>query len=170
MQELQKSLWLFCSISVSPPEPQWSTEVGFRDQLKLFSARPPIAAHANFLLNTWMLMIKGAKGWHQCSRLSIYNSWFPLASYVIVFRKRNVKRKLLNTNNSSKLLHLLPEKWNIVWNFFHWNIIYKRSWNSERETAYYPFQNVFLEGCHWNYFCKTIMPFQNTMKYALKVI
>ena len=62
MPELEKSLWLFWSISVSSPGPHWGTEVGIRDHLKLFSARPPIDAHANFLPNTCMLMIKGTKG------------------------------------------------------------------------------------------------------------
>ena len=41
VQELEKSLQLFCSVSVNSPGPHWSvSEVGFGDQFEAFSARP----------------------------------------------------------------------------------------------------------------------------------
>ena len=43
--ELEKSLWLFCSTSVSSPGLHWSmSDLGFRDQLLSSSACP--VAHA----------------------------------------------------------------------------------------------------------------------------
>ena len=41
VQELEKSLQLFCSVSVNSPGPHWYvSEVGFGDQFEAFSARP----------------------------------------------------------------------------------------------------------------------------------
>ena len=43
VQELEKSLWLFGSLSVSSPG---LSGMGFRDQLASFSERPSLIAHA----------------------------------------------------------------------------------------------------------------------------
>ena len=45
VQDLEKSLQLFCSISVNSPGPHWYVcGVGFGDQFEAFSARPPFFA------------------------------------------------------------------------------------------------------------------------------
>ena len=45
--ELERSPWLFCTISVNSPWLHWGMSgVRFRDQLASFSARPPLIAHA----------------------------------------------------------------------------------------------------------------------------
>ena len=47
MLELEKSLWLFCSISMRSPELHWSLSGWETDQVAYFSARPPLVAHAS---------------------------------------------------------------------------------------------------------------------------
>ena len=45
--ELEKSLCFVGCRSVSSPGPQWNvSELGFRDELESFSARPSLLAHA----------------------------------------------------------------------------------------------------------------------------
>ena len=47
VQESERSLWLFCSVSMNSPGLHWGLSgVGFRDQLAFILARPPLLTHA----------------------------------------------------------------------------------------------------------------------------
>ena len=47
VQESERSLWLFCSLSMNSPGLHWGLSgVGFRDRLASILARPPLLTHA----------------------------------------------------------------------------------------------------------------------------